>query len=126
MVLVDTSVWIATHRSPDSADARTLRSLLDGDDVSLPLPVRIEFVAAAPKKDRNKLRRALSALPLVVPTEATWRVVEAWTARARDAGYTFALTDLLIGALASELTGLVWSLDSDFDAMEKLGFVHCY
>jgi predicted nucleic acid-binding protein len=126
VILVDTSVWIATHRSPDSGDAQTLRSLLDSGDVALPLPVRIEFVAAAPRKDRGTLRRVLSALPLVVPTDDTWQVVESWTARARDAGYAFNLADLLIAALAHELTGLVWSLEKDFGAMEKLGLIRCY
>ena len=126
MILVDTSVWIATHRTPDSRDAQTLRALLDSGDVCLALPVRMEFVAAAPKKDRRKLRRAISALPLAVPTEDTWRVVESWIPIAQDAGHTFGLADLFIAALSAELTSLVWSLDKDFAAMEKLGFVRCY
>jgi predicted nucleic acid-binding protein len=104
----------------------TLRALLDSDDVSVALPVRVEFVAAASKKQRPKLRRLIAALPLVVPSEETWRLVETWKARGIDAGYSFSLSDLLIAALAHELTGLVWSLDTDFDAMEKLGFVRCY
>jgi predicted nucleic acid-binding protein len=124
--MVDTSVWIAAQRAPDSRDAHTLRSLLDADDVALALPVRMEFAAAAPKKDRRKLRYALSALPLLVPTAETWRTVESWIPLAQDAGYTFALSDLFIAALTNELTGLVWSLDQDFAAMEKLGFVRCY
>lgn len=44
----------------------------------------------------------------------------------RDAGYAFKLPDLLVGALASDLGGLVWSLDADFTAMETLGVVRCY
>jgi predicted nucleic acid-binding protein len=94
--------------------------------VALALPVRIEFVAAATKKERPKLRRLMAALPMVVPAEDTWPLVESWKARGIDAGYSFSLSALLIAALAHELTGLVWSLDTDFAAMEKLGFVRCY
>ena len=126
MILVDTSVWIAAHRSPASRDAETLRALLDSDEVCLALPVRMEFVAAAPQRQRPTLRRALSALPLAVPTEETWQRVESWISRGRDSGYSFGFKDLFIAALAAELNALVWSLDKDFTAMEKLGFVRCY
>jgi predicted nucleic acid-binding protein len=126
VVIVDTSVWVEVHRHPRSDDATTLKSLLDTDEVALALPVRIEYVASAARKDRPKLRRALAALPLLVPSEETWQVVESWRARGHDAGHTFGVTDLLIAALTNELTGLVWSLDKDFVAMEKLGFVRCY
>jgi predicted nucleic acid-binding protein len=36
------------------------------------------------------------------------------------------VTDLIIAALAYERTAHVWSLDSDFEHMEKLGFVQLY
>ena len=126
MILPDSSIWIAASRNPASDVATTLRALLESDDVSLALPVRIEFIAAAAKKDRPQLRRLLLTVPMAFPTEETWAVVESWMARGREAGYAFKLMDLLIGALASDLGGLVWSLDKDFAAMEKLGFVRCY
>ena len=126
MILPDSSIWIAAGRTPASDIAHTLRELVNSDEVSLALPVRIEFVAAAAKKDRPKLRRLLAAVPLVLPTDETWQVVEVWMARGRDAGFAFDIADLLIGALSAELGGLVWSLDKDFAAMEKLGFVRCY
>ena len=47
-------------------------------------------------------------------------------ARAADAGERFTVTDLLIASLTSEIGGLVWSLDKDFERMEKLGFVSLY
>ena len=49
-----------------------------------------------------------------------------WIARAADAGQRFAITDLLIGSLAHEAGALVWSLDSDFERMERLKFVQRY
>lgn len=124
MIVVDTSVWIAAQRRP-YVD-RMLQSLLDADEVALPLPVRWELWAGVAVKDRRLHRAAFDALPHLVPTEETWRPLNDWIARASDAGDRFAVTDLLIAALTAEIGGLVWSLDKDFERMERLGFVQRY
>jgi predicted nucleic acid-binding protein len=126
VVIVDTSVWIAANRRPDGEEAVALRSLLDADDVALALPVRVELMAGVAAKDRSAFRRGLSALPVSYPTDETWALIEQWVPRAADAGQHFKVADLLIAALAAELTGLVWSLDKDFERMEQLGFAHLY
>lgn len=129
MIVVDTSVWVAALRStsgtPD-ATATTLSGLLDADDVALALPVRLELSAGVSRASRPGLTRALTALPVVVPTDETWQLVEGWIERAANAGKRFGLTDLMIAALADEIGGLVWSLDADFLAMSDLGFVRLY
>ena len=53
-------------------------------------------------------------------------MLDDWIARAANTGQRFALTDLLIGSLAHEAGALVWSLDSDFERMERLKFVQRY
>jgi predicted nucleic acid-binding protein len=126
VIVVDTSVWIAAQRKPAGRDAATLFSLLDSDDVLLPLPVRIELLSGVARKDRKAFTRALSALPVIVPTEETWRLAESWVAPAADAGHRFAVTDLVIGALATETRALVWSLDTDFERMGEIGLVRLY
>ncbi|MGH9256818.1 MAG: PIN domain-containing protein [Vicinamibacterales bacterium] len=126
MIVVDTSVWIAALRSRLGAEAATLRPLLDADEVALALPVRIELCAGARHQDRRSLRSALSGLPVLRPTGDTWTLIESWAPRAADAGERFALGDLMIGALASEIQGLVWSLDADFRRLAKLGLVNLY
>lgn len=126
MIIIDTSVWIAAMRQPDGAAAVTLRSLIDADEACLALPVRLELVAGVAAKDRAAFRRGLTALPVVVPTEETWKLVESWVVPAAEAGHRFAVTDLLIAGIAHELGGLVWSLDTDFARLEKLGFVQRY
>jgi predicted nucleic acid-binding protein len=68
----------------------------------------------------------LSALPVAMPTEETWAVVQKWTESAAEAGHRFGLTDLLIGALADELGALVWSLDEDFARLAGLKLVRLY
>src|SRR5207244_11659873 len=119
-------VWVAARRQPNGAVSDTLRRLLDADEAALALPVRLELWAGLAKADRGAFRRAFSALPLLVPTEETWQPLDEWIARAADAGQRFALTDLLIARLADEIGGLVWSLDGDFERMERLKLVHLF
>ena len=126
MIVIDTSVWIAATREPDSSLATILDGLIDADEACLALPVRVELLAGLGRRDRDILRRGLSAIPLAVPTAGTWGVVERWVEDASDAGQRFTVVDLLIAALAHELTGLVWSLDRDFERMASLGFVQSY
>ena len=126
MIVVDTSVWVDVMRRPVSRRAGVFRSLLDADEIALPLPVRVELMAGVAKAHRRELRRGLSGLPVVVPSEDTWRVIEGWVEPAADAGLRFSVTDLLIAALAREITALVWSIDTDFARMERLGLVQLY
>ena len=126
MIIVDTSVWIAAQRQSQGEISRTLLSLLDADEVALALPVRLELLAGVGKADRRRFLRALSALPVLAPTEDTWQPLDEWVSRAADAGERFAVTDLLIARLAEEIGGLVWSLDADFVRMERLKLVDLY
>jgi len=123
VIVVDTSVWILALRSASGPEAITLRSLLDADEVALAVPVRTELLMGARAGDRKKLAKELKGLPLLYPTDESWRTVDRWTERASRAGVTFSIGDLLIGVLAADIGGLVWSLDSDFDRMEKLKLV---
>jgi predicted nucleic acid-binding protein len=124
LIVVDTSVWLAAPRHKRIADA--LRSLIDADEIALALPVRLELFAGTTKHDRAAFRSAYSALPQLHPTEETWATISGWLERAKDAGESFGLVDLLIASSASEIGGLVWSLDEDFERMEQLGFVSRY
>ena len=126
MIFVDTSVWIAADRNPAGTEADALRSLLVADHVEIALPVRLELLAGVPSQRRRAFQRALSALPVAYPTDDTWMLVDEWVPKAVDAGRRFAVTDLLIAALAYERGALVWSLYRDFDEMEQVGFVRLY
>lgn len=126
MILADTSVWIEAQRKPRGPTAAAFRALIDSDDLLLALPVRLELLAGISRAHRASFVRALTALPVVRPTEETWGVVERWIAPAADRGHRFALTDLLVAALAHEVDALVWSLDTDFERMEELGLARLY
>jgi predicted nucleic acid-binding protein len=126
VILVDSSVWIAARRQPAGADSVELQGLIEADEVMLALPVRIELMAGVAQRDRASLGQALTALPLAMPTEDTWRLVERWIELAARAGHRFGMADWLIAALASERGALVWTLDGDFTPMERLKFVRLY
>ena len=126
MIVVDTSVWIAARRHPEGSVSTTLQELIEADEASLALPVRIELMAGTARHEQREFRRALAALPLAYPTDDTWQLLESWIVPSAKAGHRFALADWLIAALASELGALVWSLDKDFERMEKLKLVRLY
>jgi len=126
VIVADTSVWVEALRNGRSSTAGTLTSLLDADELALPVPVRIELTSGVAKKDRARLKRALTGLPILAATDGTWSIVERWIDPAADKGHRFAVTDLLIAALADEADALVWSLDADFVRMEKLKMVRLY
>lgn len=126
MIVVDTSIWVAVLRSRTAPEAAILAALLDADSVILPVPVRLELLLGAPARDRTRLRGVLSALPVAYPVEETWALLEPWAEVAADSGQRFGAGDLLIAALASERGALVWSLDRDFERMERLKFVSLY
>ena len=124
MIVVDTSVWIAAPRQKVVADA--LGQLIEDDEVTLALPVRLELWTGVARQDRRAFLRTYGALPQLHPTEDTWRVLPEWIEKAKDAGETFTICDLLIASLAEEIGGLVWSLDKDFERMERLKLVSLY
>ena len=123
MVVVDSSVWIAFFRGRDQGVVDELSQLLDADQVGLAAPVRLEILAGAPKAQLALLRRLLSALPLLLPTEAVWHTLEGWVERAREAGERFGAMDLLIAGIAEENSARLWSLDGDFARMARLGLM---
>jgi predicted nucleic acid-binding protein len=126
MIVLDTSVWVAALRSAQSGEARVLDQLLQADEVALPVPVRVELLSGASSRQRQPLRRALTALPILYPTDATWTLIDRWVEQGHKRGARFGLGDLLIAAIAHEADALLWSLDADFERMERLGFVELY
>jgi predicted nucleic acid-binding protein len=124
MIVVDTSVWIAAAKQPILA--RTLGELIEADEVSLALPVRLELLSGVPRSERKSFKRRFAALPQLHPTEDTWLQLPQWIEQAAEVGDHFTISDLLIASMTAEIGGLVWSLDKDFQRMERLKFVSLY
>ena len=123
MIFVDTSVWVKALRSSSNREASHLEDLLDRDEVALPVVVRLEILTGASRRDRARLRRSLSALPVFLPQTETWDRIEGWIEVASAEGDRFGIADLLVAALAAEQDAWLWSLDRDFQRMSRLGFV---
>ena len=126
MILVDTSVWIDFFRGKDLKLIYALQNLLDEDQVALAAPVRIEILSGSQKNKIAVLRRVLAALPTFYPTSVTWATLEDWIDQALNKGDRFGALDLLIGSLSKEHNIQLWSLDKDFQRMERLGWVQLY
>jgi predicted nucleic acid-binding protein len=126
VICVDTSVWVAALRGRQSAEARELTRLLDDDEIVLPVPVRVEILAGASRRDRPILRRTLSALPVLYPDADTWQRIDRWIEAAGDAGDRFGFADLLVAALTADHDATLWSLDGDFVRMARLRFVRLH
>jgi predicted nucleic acid-binding protein len=126
VIVVDTSVWIDYFRPGAAATTAHLQALLDQDQVVLVAPVRIELVSGAGRGDIARLKRVLSALPLWLPTDATWTTMATWAESGATRGQRFGIGDLLVAAIAAEHAATVWSLDRDFARMKRLGFLELH
>lgn len=126
MIFVDTSVWVAALRRRESPEAGRLDGLLETDEVALAAPVKFEILAGASVNERRRLKRVLSALPTFFPSEETWSLLDTWLDVAGAQGEHFGFADSLIAALAAEQAAPIWSLDSDFRRMARLGIVEIY
>lgn len=123
MIVADTSVWIAFFRGRPKAVADRLDALLEADEVALVAPVRVELLGGVRAAEGRRIRHLLGGLPLWLPRDETWDLIEEWVTLARSKGQRFGVGDLLIAAIAVGREASVWSLDGDFARLASLGFV---
>jgi len=122
VIAIDTSVWIDFFRGRQPVADRVVAAL-DRDELAVPVPVRIEILSGARRGERPRLARLLRALPVLSPSDETWRRMEEWVSTGAAAGHRFGVADLLVAAIAVENDCDLWSLDADFERMARLGLV---
>ena len=123
MIFVDTSVWIEFFRGKNTAIVNKLSNLLDEDAVALCDIVYLELLNGAKKSEVEKLRRVLKALPRYSIGTQNIDEIEGWLLGSRQRGYKFGIADLLIASTVNQAKSKLWSLDSDFKYMKKLGWI---
>ena len=125
MVAIDTSVWIQFLRGK-LKESILLLKLLDSSEVLLPIPVKIELLSGVKKGEVKSLLKTLDAIPTLYPTSSCWQKAQDMALLGAKKGYHFGMGDLLIASLANLSSASLWSLDSDFNKLEELGFVKLF
>ena len=120
MVLADTSVWIDFARRGDGGQARDLRALLDGGEVSTCGPVAAELLAGAEGEVAERISSTLASLPWAQLDPEVWREVGSVARRLRRLGHTMPLTDLVIAVAAARAEHVLWSFDADFERIREV------
>ena len=121
-VLVDSSLWVQQLRKSGDAPKRDrVNALLESGEAAWCPPVRLELWRGVTSDvERKTLRRYEALLPSYEIRPEVWDRAIQLAARARSAGLTVPLADLLIYACA-RLNGLdVAHDDSHFDELAKL------
>jgi len=121
-VLVDSSLWVQQLRKSGDAPKRDrVNALLESGEAAWCPPVRLELWRGVTSDvERKTLRRYEALLPSYEIRPEVWDRAIQLAARARSAGLTVPLADLLIYACA-KLNGLdVAHDDSHFDELAKL------
>jgi len=126
VIFIDTSVWIQYLSNGEPRLVNRFNQILEADQVALSVMVWLELLSGASHNELTRLRRVLSALPRFYPADKTWTRLESWVERAVKSGQRFSAMDLLIGSIAVDQNAKIWSLDSDFKRMEKLGFIELF
>ncbi len=126
MICVDTSVWVEAEREPEGTTARRLSAMLEDAMVAMPAPVRLELFAGVSRAQAARFAARSVALTTLVPTQETWLGAERLLVDAVQRGQRFGPVDILVAAIAKEHALKIWSLDSDFERMARLGFVELH
>ena len=120
-VVVDTNIWIEFFKNGQNASL--IESLLDQNMVIMPSMVKIELLSGARKNEVKILKPLFSSLREEIPKHDDWLQIETWITIARAKGKRFYTIDFLIASMAHRLKACVYSLDSAFKEMQRLGFI---
>ncbi len=121
-ILIDTSLWIeALRRTGDEAARATVAEALDSGLARLAPPVLLELNnGARGKKELDTIEKITRTVPLLEAGPDVWERAHGYARRLRTAGRATRVIDILIQAIGDAHGAKVVSLDSDFQAMQKV------
>ncbi len=121
MILVDTSIWVASLRREASLERQELDALLDRDEVATTDIVVAEVLQGArTEPDFRELADKMDALHFFHADQAVWIKAAELSFELTRRGQTTALSDLVIAVVALENELEVYATDSDFQRVPGL------
>ena len=120
-IIVDTCVWIAFFREPDSEFTLHLKGLLRERKVIMVGMVMAEILQGVKaRKEADLVKQSLGKLPYLEVTREIWETAGKMSASLRGAGVTIPLSDLIIAAVALSGGHEIFTIDPHFDKVDGL------
>lgn len=123
-ILIDTSAWVDFFRGT-SKIADAVAKLIEAGRVSICGVITYELIQGAKSaEEAAHLSEVLSALHYIEMTSNLWMKAGNMSAALRAKGLTLPMSDLLIGAIALELSLEVLTLDAHFTSIPGIKLYH--
>ncbi len=123
-ILIDTSAWVEFFRGT-SKIADTVAKLIETGRASICGVITYELMQGAKSQEESAhLSEVLSALHYIEMTSKLWIKAGNISAGLRAKGITLTMSDLIIGAIASELRLEVLTLDTHFTSIPGIKLYH--
>ncbi|EKD22158.1 MAG: PilT protein-like protein [uncultured bacterium] len=120
-IIVDTCVWIAFFREPESEFTLHLKGLLRERKVIMVGMVMAEILQGVKaRKEADLVKQSLGKLPYLEVTREIWETAGKMSASLRGAGVTIPLSDLIIAAVALSGGHEIFTIDPHFDKVDGL------
>jgi predicted nucleic acid-binding protein len=121
MIIVDTSIWVAFFRWPDSPEAQEVRSLLRNKAVLMLGIIMGELLQGTQSEQETiALQEALDGPAYVEASKDLWREAGFLSARLRRQGRGIPLADALVAAIALRGNHEIYTLDEHFQRVPGL------
>jgi hypothetical protein len=120
-IIVDTCVWIAFFREPESELTIHLKGLLRERKVIMVGMVMAEILQGVKaQKEANLVKQSLGKLPYLEVTREIWETAGKMSASLRGAGVTLPLSDLILAAAALSGDHEIFTIDPHFQKVDGL------
>jgi len=121
VVLIDTCIWVPFFNRPQSAEKKTVDTLLDDDRAALIGPIATEILQGIPREAQaNYVASLLRGMRCLEIIWDDWIEAARLGRRLAAAGHRLPLSDLALAAVSLRLDAEVYSTDPHFDLIGEL------